>query len=125
MTMMSWPSMMSKRSSDRMYGWRTCLTRLSAFSSCSAGRLVLVHRVEVAEDELDGLEDAAGGLDLPDLAEAAAAEPLDQPVARSGPGSSSWLTRRTGIWENRPLAGKDRERNNSSADGGTEFATYL
>ena len=36
-TMMSCPSMMSNRSSDRMYGWRICLTRCRALSSCSAG----------------------------------------------------------------------------------------
>ena len=40
-----------------------------------------VEGVEVAVDELDGLEDAAGGLALPDLAEAAGAERLDQAVA--------------------------------------------
>src|SRR5262249_21959633 len=43
-----------------------------------------VERVEVAEDELDGLEQPAGGLTLPDLAEAAAAQRLDQAVARQG-----------------------------------------
>ncbi len=37
--------------------------------------------VGVAADELDGLIEAAGGLALPNLAEAAAAERLDQPVA--------------------------------------------
>ena len=37
--------------------------------------------VGVAADELDGLEEAAGGLALPDLAEAAAAQRLDEPVA--------------------------------------------
>ena len=40
-----------------------------------------VERVEVAVDELDGLEEAAGGLALPDFAEAAAAERFDQAVA--------------------------------------------
>ena len=42
---------------------------------------VLAGGVEVAVDELDGLEQAAGGLGFPDFAEAAAAQPLDQPVA--------------------------------------------
>ena len=42
--------------------------------------------LEVAEDELDGLEEAAGGLALPDLAEAAAAQRLDEAVARDGGG---------------------------------------
>ncbi|MBN9121431.1 MAG: hypothetical protein J0I06_20145 [Planctomycetes bacterium] len=37
--------------------------------------------VEVAEDELGRLEQPAGGLDLPDLAEPAPTEALDQPVA--------------------------------------------
>jgi hypothetical protein len=35
-------------------------------------------------DELDGLEQAAGDLALPDLAEAAATQRLDEPVARDG-----------------------------------------
>jgi hypothetical protein len=43
-----------------------------------------VEGVEVAEDEFDGLEEAAGGLALPDLAEAAAAEGADEAVAGDG-----------------------------------------
>src|SRR5438874_937425 len=42
---------------------------------------VEVEGVEVAEDELDGLEQAARRLALPRLAEAAAAERFDQAVA--------------------------------------------
>jgi hypothetical protein len=42
--------------------------------------------LEVAEDELDGLVQAAGGLALPDLAEAAA-DAFDEPVARGRLGS--------------------------------------
>ena len=42
--------------------------------------------VRVAGDELDGLEQAAGGLALPDLAEAAAAEAFDQ----ARPPTSAW-----------------------------------
>ena len=47
-----------------------------------------VGGLQVAVDELDGLEQAAGGLGLPDFAEAAAAQALDQPVAGDGLGSS-------------------------------------
>ena len=42
---------------------------------------VHVEGIEVAVDELDGLEQAARGLALPDFAEAAAAQRLDQAVA--------------------------------------------
>src|SRR5207249_1563756 len=42
---------------------------------------VHVERFEIAVDELDGLEETAGGLALPDLAEAAAAERFQEPVA--------------------------------------------
>ena len=74
--------MMSKRSSDRMNGWRICLDAVRApCSSCSARWPSSSGGVEVAVDELDRLEDAAGGFALPDLAEPAAAEPLDEPVA--------------------------------------------
>src|SRR5262249_43010956 len=52
-----------------------------AFLLLGAGA-VDVEGVEVAEDELDGLEEPAGRLTLPDLAEAAAAQGLDQAVAR-------------------------------------------
>src|SRR5207302_1712655 len=45
----------------------------------SAGA-VHVERVEVAVDELDGLEQAARRLALPDFAEAAAAQGLDQAI---------------------------------------------
>ena len=55
-------------------------TRLRALSSCSAGRLSSSRRVEVAEDELHRLEQPARRLDLPDLAETAAAQALDQPI---------------------------------------------
>ncbi len=41
-----------------------------------------VERIEVAEDELDRLEQAARRLAFPDFAEAAAAERLDQAIAR-------------------------------------------
>src|SRR4051794_3498156 len=45
------------------------------------GALALVAgTLEVAEDEFDGLEQAAGGLGLPDFAEAAPTQPLDEPV---------------------------------------------
>src|SRR5205807_1356947 len=40
-----------------------------------------VEGVEVAVDELDGLEQAAGRLALPDLAEAAVANRFNEPVA--------------------------------------------
>src|SRR5581483_7499824 len=43
----------------------------------------VVSAAEVAEDELDGLVQTAGGFGLPDLAEAAAAEALDELVARN------------------------------------------
>src|SRR5262245_2977679 len=43
-------------------------------------RAIDIQRVEIAEDELDGLEEPARGLALPDLAEAAAAERLDETV---------------------------------------------
>ena len=46
-----------------------------------AGGAAVVEVVGVAADELDGLEKAAGGLAFPDLAEAAAAQRLDEPVA--------------------------------------------
>ena len=49
-------------------------------------RAVRVDRPQVAVDELDGLVQAARGLGLPDLAEAAAAEPLDEAVAGDGLG---------------------------------------
>ena len=39
--------------------------------------------VEVAVDKLDGLEDAAGGLALPDFAEAAVAQQFQQAIARN------------------------------------------
>src|SRR5262249_36750120 len=39
--------------------------------------------IEFAVDELDRLEEPAGGLGLPDFAEAAAAEPFDQPITRN------------------------------------------
>src|SRR5207248_1177262 len=42
---------------------------------------LVVQRVEVAEDEFNSLEEAAGGLAFPGLAEAAAAEGLDQAIA--------------------------------------------
>jgi hypothetical protein len=42
---------------------------------------VVAGGAEVAEDELDGLVQAAGGLALPDLAKAAAADPLQEAVA--------------------------------------------
>src|SRR5262249_9214971 len=45
---------------------------------------VVAGRFEVAEDELDGLVDAPGRLALPDLAKAAPAQPLDEPVAGYG-----------------------------------------
>jgi hypothetical protein len=47
--------------------------------------------VQAAVNELDGLEQAAGGLALPDLAEAAAAQALDQAVSgdRLGVGFSA------------------------------------
>src|SRR5262249_45209868 len=99
---------------------------------------------EVAEDELDGLEEAAGGLALPDLAEAAAAEALDEPVfgdrlgvafdparhgcipgvtsrrqfaglrRRSPPGAATWAPRRG------PRRGGERPcgRTGPAADGG-------
>ena len=54
---------------------------------------VHVEGVEVAEDELDGFEEAAGRLALPDLAEAAAAERLDQAVA--GNRFRIWLPQKT------------------------------
>ena len=41
-----------------------------------------VQRVEVAENELDGLEQPAGGFTLPDFPEPAPAERLDQAIAR-------------------------------------------
>src|SRR5262245_48107867 len=48
------------------------------------GRLAPFGRAaERAVDELDGLEDAAGGLGLPDFAETARAEALDELVARN------------------------------------------
>ena len=73
---------MSNRSSERMNGWRIDLTRFERLQLLLGG-LCRPRRavVEVAVDELDGLEEAAGGFALPDLAEAAAAEPLDEPVA--------------------------------------------
>ncbi len=43
----------------------------------------VVAAAEVAEDELDGLVQAARRFRLPDLAETAAAYPLDEPVARN------------------------------------------
>src|SRR5207248_5831792 len=39
-----------------------------------------VEGIEVAVDEFDGFEDAAGGLALPDFAEAAASEPFDESI---------------------------------------------
>ncbi len=45
--------------------------------------------VGVAADELDGLVEAAGGLALPDLTEAAAAQRLQEPVA--GERLGAWL----------------------------------
>src|SRR5262249_2972921 len=42
---------------------------------------VVVGGFQVAVDELDRLEQAAGGFGLPDLPEAAPAQALDQPVA--------------------------------------------
>src|SRR5262249_15198264 len=49
------------------------------------GPLALFAEVlEVAVDELDGLEQAAGGFGLPDLAKAAAAQALEEPVAGDG-----------------------------------------
>ena len=56
----------------------------TARSSSSARVAVVVQAVEVAVDELDGLEDAAGGFALPDFAEAAGAERFDQPIAANG-----------------------------------------
>src|SRR5262249_39753425 len=44
--------------------------------------------LEVAVDELDGLEQAPRRLGLPDLAEAAAAQAFQEAVARDGLGSS-------------------------------------
>src|SRR5438128_1894753 len=43
-----------------------------------------VERVEIAVDEFDGFEDAAGGLALPHFTEAAAANGLDQAIAWDG-----------------------------------------
>ena len=43
-----------------------------------------VQGIEVAVDELDGLEESARRLALPHFAEAAAAEGLDQAVTRNG-----------------------------------------
>ena len=48
---------------------------------------ILGGRLQIAVDELDGLEQAAGGLGFPDFAEAAAAKPFDQLVAGNGLGS--------------------------------------
>src|SRR5262249_19148068 len=49
------------------------------------GALPLVAGLlEVAVDELDGLEQPARGLGLPDFTEAAAAQALDEPVAGDG-----------------------------------------
>jgi hypothetical protein len=39
---------------------------------------------EVAVDDLDGLEDAAGGFALPDFAEPARPEPFEEPIAWNG-----------------------------------------
>ena len=55
--------------------------RLRALQFLLGADAVDVERVEVAVDELDGLEQAAGRLALPDLAEAAAAERFDQAIA--------------------------------------------
>src|SRR5687768_7432998 len=41
----------------------------------------IIAPLEIAEHELDGFEETAGGLGFPDLAEAAAAQPLDELVA--------------------------------------------
>ena len=65
----------------RTNGWRTSLTRSQGLAAPARPGAVAVERVEVAVDELDGLEQAAGGLALPDFAEAAAAERLDEAVA--------------------------------------------
>ncbi len=46
-----------------------------------AGGAAVVQVVVVAADELDRLEEAAGGLAFPDLSEAAAAERFHEPVA--------------------------------------------
>src|ERR1700677_1306837 len=45
---------------------------------------VVVGCLQVAENEFDGLEQAAGSLGSPDLAEAAAAKPVNQLVTRNG-----------------------------------------
>ena len=73
------------------------------------GRLVVLasSAVEVAEDELDRLVDAARRLALPHLAEPAAAEPLDQAVARDRLGGHvGWVgpsVRRHGGADPRPV----------------------
>ena len=81
MTMTSSPSTISMRSSESTNGWRTSLTRCSALQFLLGADAFDVQGIEVAVDELDGLEQAAGCLALPDFAEAAAAQRLDQAVA--------------------------------------------
>ena len=49
-----------------------------------AGAALVLGFVEVAENELDGLEQAAGGLRLPDLTEAAAAQAFEEPEPGMG-----------------------------------------
>ncbi len=67
---------------------------------------VHVEGVEVAEDELDGFEESAGGLALPDLAEAAAAERFDQAVA--GDRFRIWLPQKTHVTALRTSGGATR-----------------
>src|SRR5437660_12665709 len=47
------------------------------------GTAAVLDGLQIAVDELDGLEEAAGRFRLPDLAKAAAAEPLNKPIARN------------------------------------------
>src|SRR5439155_21882470 len=56
------------------------LDQLQGAEFLLGGGGVAVEAVEVAENELDGLGQAAGGLALPDLAEAAAAQRLQEAV---------------------------------------------
>src|SRR5262249_49093319 len=83
------------------------------------GRLAPFSRAaERAMDELDGLEDATGGFDLPDFAETAGAEALDELVARNR------LRLRVGSsgHQHGPDAGGPKETNGSRAQAGESTA---
>ena len=71
----------SMRSSEQTKGWRTSLMRCEGVLFLLGANAVHVEGIEVAVDELDGLVQAAGSFALPDFAEAAAAQRLDQAIA--------------------------------------------